>query len=527
MANITGTSGNDTIDGTFSPAPTNGRDTIFGLGGDDVIFALGGNDTIDGGAGADAIDGGNGSDTAVYNSSGAVTVDMVTASNGTGDAAGDTFTSIERFQLQGGGDYTFVGDASAQFVIAGSGDDTISGGAGNDNLRGNGGNDTLIGGAGADRMNGGEGDDRFEIDLTGADGDGDQIDGFRGTDTLALFFGSSGSYDFNALQPFSFTNIEQFEFNSSVGVNVTLDTTDRIGQISGATGNFDFVSANNVGAYDFDDALSAVQAGVELIIIDESASSGQVTVVDNNGDGTFDVERQNTPSAAYDAISETFDIATGTVVSRTIDYSASRGDLIATSEFGADGLLDRRTVTDVENQRAFQETVTTYDAAGRRAEATTTFDNGNTQVETFANGRLSQRILTDANGDEAFDTITTSYDTDTGRFTIKTTLDDAGNAVIVGGSQDNALTSLAGDDVLAGGNGDDTFVFGLNSGADTVRDFNTDGELLDLTAYGVSDLGDLASATQSGNSVVLDIDGTNSVTLLNIQLSSLDSSDFV
>jgi Ca2+-binding RTX toxin-like protein len=50
MANITGTAGVDTLQGT------NNRDDIFGLGGNDIIIGGLGRDNIDGGTGNDTLD---------------------------------------------------------------------------------------------------------------------------------------------------------------------------------------------------------------------------------------------------------------------------------------------------------------------------------------------------------------------------------------------------------------------------------------------------------------------------------------
>ena len=56
MANMYGTSGNDTLTGTAS------ADSIRGLGGDDFIFGANGNYTLIGGAGKDTLKGGAGFD---------------------------------------------------------------------------------------------------------------------------------------------------------------------------------------------------------------------------------------------------------------------------------------------------------------------------------------------------------------------------------------------------------------------------------------------------------------------------------
>jgi Ca2+-binding RTX toxin-like protein len=62
---ITGTAGNDTLNGTTGDdviCGLGGNDTINGRGGDDRILGGAGNDTLLGGPGDDEIDGGSGTD---------------------------------------------------------------------------------------------------------------------------------------------------------------------------------------------------------------------------------------------------------------------------------------------------------------------------------------------------------------------------------------------------------------------------------------------------------------------------------
>lgn len=132
---ITGTSGNDVLNGTT------GADNIYGLGGDDVI---------NGSAGSDNIDGGDGFDTISYASSGAlVSVNLVTNSNNGDDAASDILINIEKV----------IGSDYADTITAASTGSTLDGRSGNDTLNGGAGDDTLIGGAGNDYMDGGPGSD--------------------------------------------------------------------------------------------------------------------------------------------------------------------------------------------------------------------------------------------------------------------------------------------------------------------------------------------------------------------------------
>jgi Ca2+-binding RTX toxin-like protein len=136
--------GKDFIDAGY------GNDTIHGRAGDDYLRGNGGDDTIDGGAGADRLVGGDGMDTASYaNAPARVVVQLLTPANNQGEAAGDTFDSIE----------SIVGSRFDDGLVGTADANRLDGGAGADRLFGLDGNDTLIGGAGADYLSGGAGRD--------------------------------------------------------------------------------------------------------------------------------------------------------------------------------------------------------------------------------------------------------------------------------------------------------------------------------------------------------------------------------
>jgi len=190
---LTGNEGNDTLDGGA------GNDILLGNAGNDVLNGSDGNDTLRGGSGGDAVNGGAGTDTASYaDATAPVTVNLLTGVH-TGDAAGDTFSSIEQFSLSSLNDM-FTG---------GTGSDVAFGNSGNDTLNGGDGNDILLGGAGADALNGGNGTDTASyLDatapvtvnlLTGVhtgDAAGDTfslIEQFQGSSFGDTFTGSTGN----------------------------------------------------------------------------------------------------------------------------------------------------------------------------------------------------------------------------------------------------------------------------------------------------------------------------------------------
>ncbi len=124
---INGTAGIDDIEGTF------GNDVIFGGDGDDDISGGQGNDFIQGGDGVDNLFGGLGVDFVEYaDDFSGITVDLlngtVTASSGN-----DTLSAIEGV-IAGAGDDTLTGSAADETFVGLAGADTIDGGDGTDTV---------------------------------------------------------------------------------------------------------------------------------------------------------------------------------------------------------------------------------------------------------------------------------------------------------------------------------------------------------------------------------------------------------
>jgi Ca2+-binding RTX toxin-like protein len=119
-------------------------DNLSGGAENDSLNGGDGNDTLNGGDGNDTLDGGDGDDTADYGTHDGEM--LVNLQLGTADFPGvipaevDTLIDIENV-IAGSGDDTLTGDDAAN---------GLAGGDGNDTLVGAGGNDTLPGGAGID-----------------------------------------------------------------------------------------------------------------------------------------------------------------------------------------------------------------------------------------------------------------------------------------------------------------------------------------------------------------------------------------
>jgi Ca2+-binding RTX toxin-like protein len=164
IESLTGSAFNDTLtgnNGANSLLGGDGNDTLVGLGGNDGLFGNNGNDVLIGGVGADTHSGGTGSDTASYQTAAAgVTANLANAALNAGEAAGDTYNSIENLTGSAFGD-NLTGNNGANVILGGNGNDTLTGGGGNDTINGGNGNDTVNGGLGNDSLTGGANNDNF------------------------------------------------------------------------------------------------------------------------------------------------------------------------------------------------------------------------------------------------------------------------------------------------------------------------------------------------------------------------------
>jgi Ca2+-binding RTX toxin-like protein len=98
----------------------------------------------------------------------------------------------------------------------------------------------------------------------------------------------------------------------------------------------------------------------------------------------------------------------------------------------------------------------------------------------------------------------------------------AGSQVIEGGTS---------NDALIGGAGGDTFRFLADFGQDTIYDFVSGTDKLDLTTFGIDTIEELdvvASITQVGTNTVIQFDGTDErITIRGLTKADLGAGDFV
>lgn len=166
----------------------NGDDTLSGGSGDDFLTGDAGSDRFAAGDGDDVlfidaddeqknIDAGAGADILIVQDTRGVSLDLGVA-------------NIEGAAGGAGNDNFFTSSADAVLVMAGDGDDSVTGGEGDDTLFGEAGDDAVKGAGGNDQLFGDVGNDR----LDGGVGD-DQLNGQAGDDVYVFSAGMDAIHD--------------------------------------------------------------------------------------------------------------------------------------------------------------------------------------------------------------------------------------------------------------------------------------------------------------------------------------------
>jgi Ca2+-binding RTX toxin-like protein len=221
-----------------------------------------GSDTLEGGLGGDVLDGGADYDFASYlNAALGLTVRLDIAGQNTGEALGDTLTSIEGLIGSQFGDF-LVGEAGANYFAALDGNDVLAGLGGNDTLLGGNGDDQFFGGLGADVLDGGAGFDIARYDqstqgltirldfpsLNSGEAAGDSltsIEGLIGTNFNDFVVGNDGGNSLSAL--------DGDDYLAGVGGNDTLTGGAGNDQFWGGEGG-DIINGGagyDIARYDF------------------------------------------------------------------------------------------------------------------------------------------------------------------------------------------------------------------------------------------------------------------------------------
>ena len=228
--------------------------------------------------GSDALNGGIGIDTASYAGAGSsVFVFLANPAANTGEAAGDTYSSIENL----------VGSAFGNSLNGNTGANKIVGGNGNDQLFGDTGNDTLEGGAGGDNLVGGDGIDTASYQAATSDVWANL------SDPAKNFFGEGVGDLYNSIE-----NLTGSSYNDRLTGNTSsniLSSNDGNDILNGREGTDTMIGGTGHDTYYVDNAGDSVvelaDAGTDWVAVTFSYTLGPnleklVFIVAGDMDGT-------------------------------------------------------------------------------------------------------------------------------------------------------------------------------------------------------------------------------------------------
>ncbi|WGW03669.1 calcium-binding protein [Tropicibacter oceani] len=456
-------------------------------------------------------------------------VELVTLNGVTEPLTYDDFLLLDR-SLDG----ALVGDTEDNHLVGDQWDNVIMGDAGNDTLMGLDGDDTLTGGQGADSLDGGEGSDTTSY-LDAPAAVGVYLDGTPNT---------------GAAVGDVFVSIENV-LGSNYADTISGNDDDNI--LYGADGN------DTLSGLAGDDILVGGEGDDSLMGMDDddvlSGGLGADVMNGGNGDDTITYEDStkgagarldggvNWGAALGDTIQETENLKGGIWADT---FVGSTGDNVLDGGIGWDTLWgnsgDDTLLGGRGNDKLYGQNDNDVLIGGVGADTMV----GGAGVDTIsyedATSNVGARLDGGANwgaavGDvisEAEALLGSSFNDVLVGNTGANELDGSdGNDVLWGQAGNDSLIGGEGDDVLYGQQGSDTFVFEDHFGNDTIKDFAAldVNEKIDLSGVAsITDFTDLSTTGhmyQVGADVIINDFSGNTITLENISITNLDSSDFI
>jgi Ca2+-binding RTX toxin-like protein len=485
LANIIrGNTGANVLDGGT------GSDQLYAGAGDDTLIGGSGVDILQGSTGADSMTGGLGNDTYYVDNVGDAVVenpgegvDLVNASISYTLAANvESLKLSEGAAINGtgnGADNVLHGNALANILDGGDGNDQLYAGAGDDTLIGGLGNDKLTGAVGADTMIGGAGNDKYFVDNVG--------------DTVTENAGEGADTVYSSV---SFTLSADVE-------NLLLRGTDAIDGTGNALNNVirGTSAANVIDGGDRNDQLFG-NAGNDTLIggngLDHlDGGLGADTLIGGTGDDVYTIDN------AGDVVTENPGEGTDTVNS-SLSYTlgANLEKLVLLGSGAIDG-----TGNSVGNVIRGNDSANTLSGLSGND---TLYGNGGadhldggTGADTMIGGVGNDTYVVDNVGDVVTETpgegtdlvqssITYTLGADVENLTLtgSSAINGTGNGlnniltgnsaanVLSGGDGNDTIQGGGGADTLTGGIGNDTFTFtdiseSLPGSADTITDFTS------------------------------------------------------
>jgi VCBS repeat-containing protein len=282
----------------------------------------------------------------------------------------------------------------------------------------------------------------------------------------------------------SFTLVDDQTADTSTQTEQPLTTITMTADLAGTGGADNIVGGSNADVLSGNDGDDTINGGGG-----DDQLSGGIGEDSLNGDGGADTITGGTGDDSID----------GGEGDDTINYT--HGDGSDSIEGGADNDLFAYTATNAVPMTIIAtDSVTINDGLSSltvNAVETLTFDLDGVSDSVVVNVGNDGNTI-DASG------LTTTVD-----LVLET---GAGEDIITGGLGADRITGGAGDDQLLGGAGDDTFVFGDMFGSDTIGDFVSDADVIELQGFAFADVS-ITPDGLGGNIISIDVGPTHHGTI--------------
>ncbi len=484
-----------------------GNDLLTGLTGNDTLFGGEGDDTLHGGEGADELFGGGGLDTASYvDASQGLIIRLELPKSNTGDANGDSYSSIENVTGSAFDDLIY-GDGGDNVLRGGEGNDRLLGRAGNDSVFGEGGNDRIYAQSGSNLFDGGEGEDIVDY-------------AFAAGPVVVALETDSGSSDSSQDTLVSIEHAAGSAFNDQLA-------GDQLGnRLQGKDGN-DLLTGlagdDTLFGGDGDDSLLGGEGGDELF-----GGAGRDTASYASASTGLTIRLEMPQSNTGDASGDSYNSVENITGSAFDDLIYGDGDdNVVHGGDGNDRLLGR-----AGNDSVFGEggNDRIYAQPGSNL-----FDGGEGEdVVDYAyatEGVSVELSNSSGNSGTSQDSLVSIEHVAGSAFDDQLTGDQLENR-LQGKDGNDTLRGGEGDDDLFGGAGDDRFVFAAGDGNDTIWDFGTtagDADLVVLIGFDQPAPGahPVDTAEQVGNHVHVELGVSQSLVLRNFDIDDLSEDLFL
>ncbi|PSO16455.1 hypothetical protein C7G42_23290 [Bradyrhizobium sp. MOS003] len=505
--------GHDTFTNVNAIVGSTHDDTLFGTNNPNGTY-----EQFDARAGNDFIDGRGGYDFASYNQD-STTTSGITVDLAAGTVAGDASVGTDTLRsIEGVRGTAFSDTYNATAFNSGS---TNAGSLGTfNNFEGMGGNDHIIGNGGT-RLQFSQALDGVTVDIAAgtshgtAAGDVAQVgtDDFTGVnavmgslfaDTISgssaneVFQGLAGNDTIDGRGGFDVAQYSNLTYTTG-GVSVNMASGTVTGDASSGT-----------------DTLQSVEGIQGTIFADtyDATGYGQGGALNVGSFGNFN---QFEGLGGDDQI-------TGNSNTRLLYTNATSGVTVSLNagSVTGDGSVGHDSFTGV-NSIYGSNFADTYDATGFIGFNSVQGQGGNDLIT--GNGS-TQILFANATGGVVVDLAsgTVSGDASVGHDTIT-----GGVNSVSGSGFNDTLKGASGADNLLGNGGADTFVYVTGGGADFIGDFSHgQADKIDLSGAGIYNLADVqAIASQQGSNTFINFGNGDSLTLQNVNLTSLTAADFI